>query len=110
MDEFAEAGQVAYRLHQIEGDVDRVGGHEADPFHARDSIESVEEIVKQAAPSWLVFSVAVDILAEQRDLFIALIDEATTLFYDAFGRAGNFLATGIGNDAVGAELIATPDD
>lgn len=110
MDEFAEAGKVAYRLHQIESDIDRVGGHEADPLHARDSIEFAEEIVKQTVPFWLVFSVAVDILAEQRDLFIALIDEAAALLEDAFRRAGNFLAACIGDDAVGAELVATPDD
>ena len=110
MDEFAERGKIADGLHELDGDVDRVGGHEADPLHAGDCVESVEKIVEKAVPFGLVFAVAIDVLAEQGDLFIALIDELFALFDDAFWGAGDFLAAGIGDDAIGAEFIAAADD
>ncbi len=110
MDEFAEGREIADRLHQLEGDVDRVGGHEADAFHAGDFVEPIEKVVEKAVPFGLVFAVAVDVLAEQGDLFIALFDEHAALFDDALGRAGDLLAACIGDDAVGAEFIAAADD
>ncbi len=66
--------------------------------------------MEKAVPFWLVFAVAVDVLAEEGDLFIALAHEHRAFFDNAFGRAGDFFAAGVGDDAIGAKLIAAADD
>ncbi len=110
MDEFAKGGKVADRLHQFDGDIDRMGSHEADPLHARNFIQPVEEVVEEAVPFRFVFAVAIDILAEESDLFIPLFDEFRGILRRCFRGGGNLLAARIGDDAIGAEFIAAADD
>lgn len=62
VDKFTEGGEVPDRLHEFDGDVDGVGGHKADPFHAWNPVEFIEEVVKKAVPFRLVFAVAIDVL------------------------------------------------
>ena len=66
--------------------------------------------MEEAVPRGLIFSVAVDVLAEKGDLLVALVDEHFALIDDRFGRAGDLLSPGIGDDAIGAEFVAAPDD
>lgn len=110
VDKFAKRGEIADRLHQLFGDVDRVGGHEADPLHTGDPVQFMQKVVEKAVPFGLVLAVAIDVLPEEGDLLIAGVNEFFTLLDDALWGAGDLLAPGVGDDAVGAELIAAPDD
>lgn len=54
-----------------------------------------------------VFAVAVDGLAEERDFFGAEFGESAYFGDDVIGGAGAFAAPGGGDDAKGAEFIAS---
>ena len=110
MDEFTERAEVPNRLHQLESDVDGMRGDEPDPLHARNLVESVEKVVKEAVPFGFVLPVAIDVLAEEGQFFVALVDEFFTLLDDAFRGTRDLLASGVRDDAVGAEFIAAPND
>ena len=103
--------QVANRFHQLVRDIDRVAGHEADAFDARNLIDVIEQIVEKAVPFRLVFAIAVDILSEQCDFFIALCQQDGGILRQCcLGCREDFRSAGIGDDAIGAVFIAAADD
>src|SRR5579862_2302556 len=110
MHEFTNGWKVAYRVHQFNCDVDGVRGHKTHSFEAGDLIELVEKIVKKALPFGLVFAVAVDVLSQEGNFFVALMDEACAFFHDAFRGTGNLLTSSIGHYAIGTKLVAAADD
>jgi len=63
MDELTQRGEVAEGFHELEGDVDRVRGHESDSGKAGDFIETVEKVVEKAVPFRFILSIAVDVLS-----------------------------------------------
>ena len=57
-----------------------------------------------------VLAVGIDILSQQNDFLCAAFLQFSYFLYDIFMAAGALLAAGIGNDAVGAELVAAVHD
>ena len=66
--------------------------------------------MEKAVPFRFVFAVAIDVLTKESDLFIPLIDKPLAFFYDAFRGSRDLSAAGIGDDAIGAKLIAAADN
>ena len=110
MDELTDFGQFANGDHQLFGDIDRVAGHKPNAADAVDLIEAIEQVGKECGELWLVFAIAVDILSEQGDLFVSSICEALAFSDDIIGMAGDLRASCVGDDAVGAVLVAAAYD
>ena len=74
------------------------GGHPAQQFG------EIDRLVR-AFPQ-----VAVDVLAEERHLFVSGLEDLAGLPDDGMGVAGTFGAAGIGDDAVGTDVVAAAHD
>ena len=86
-------------------------GDELDALDARRVVDAGEQIGQPFAPAVaVVVLVAVDRLAEQRDLLAALGGELADLGGDVFGRPALLRAAHARHDAVGAELVAADHD
>ena len=73
-------------------------------------IDAIEQIVEEAVPFGLVFAIAIDILAEKRDFFIALFDQAGGILPQCCREGARPPAACVGDDAIGAEFVAAADD
>jgi hypothetical protein len=58
-------------------------GHKSNTCESWYFVEFVEELMEEHVPLRLVFSVAIDVLAKEGDLFITIGYEFTTLLFDA---------------------------
>ena len=66
--------------------------------------------MKAQIPLRMVFAVAIYVLPKQRHLAVALINEEAALGHDIVGRPRDLRTTCVGDDAVGAVLVAAADD
>ena len=103
---------MAARRHRVEELGRRVlglAGHEAHPVVAVDPVDLCEKVGKIIARAEIL-AVAVDVLTEQRDLFIARRDQLADLAHDLLRLAAAFAAADVGHDAVRAEVVAAVHD
>ena len=86
----------------------RRGEADTDLRHSEgDLLEEVTEVIRAVT---IHKAVGIHILPEQRDLTIALGLEVLHLTDDALQLTATLAATGVGHDAVGAEVIAPTHD
>ena len=95
-------------FNDVAGEIAGMAGSEAnaaDPRHLADGR-------KQLGEAQLPFriAVAVDVLAQQLDLGIALVGDAPRLCKHGCGSAAALFAPRVRDDAIGAELVAAFDD
>ena len=87
----------------------RVAGHEADVVVTRHGAQQVEQ-VGEVDLFFQALAVAVHVLTQQGDLFVACFHKAAELGQDVAGLAALFAAAHIGHDAVCAEVVAAIHD
>lgn len=69
--------------------------------------KAVQQVSQVAFFSVFIFAmVRIDVLAEQIDFQAAFAGQSTSLLQNVFNRARIFGSPGIGNDAVGTEIVA----
>ena len=103
-----ERSQGAELLDNLVGEILRMACCEAKPFDSR-LVDGVKD-VGETGFSVKITAVGVHVLSEQRDFLHAGSDIALGFGDDILNRA-RFLATAdIGNDAVGAEIVAPDGD
>ena len=88
-----------------------MAGHETDarqPINGIDLLDQIREVrlctVRTDA------AIGIDILSEQHDLFDTIADKRSDFFDDILRLPAPFPASGVRNDAVGAEIIAAVHD
>ena len=108
MDVVAENGGFVDGMDDVAGEVAGVAGGEADAADSLDLANGDEEFGEGAVPCRV--AVAVDILAEELDFGVAEVGDAAGFFEHGGGGSAALFAAGVGDDAVGAELVATFDD
>ena len=108
MDVVAERGEGVDRVDDIFGEIARVRSGEAHAADAGDLADSREQFGKRHLARRI--AVGVHVLAEQLNLGEASIGHALGFGQDGGGGARTLLAAGVGDDAVGAEFVATLDD
>ena len=94
---------------QLEAGILRVARHEADVVIARHSAEQVEQVGKVHL-FFQTLTVAVDVLTQERNFFVASLDQTPELGEDIAGLAALFTAADIRHDAIGAEVVAAVHD
>ena len=83
-----------------------MAGHVADPFHPGDGIHLAEQGGKGIlVPP--VLAVGVHVLAQQGEFPVPLVHGFADFLTDGFGAAAPLPAPDIGDDAVGAEIVAS---
>ena len=102
----ADLRQVADRRDQVVGHVSRVVGDKLDPVETLDGVEHAEKVGQPGRAAAVGPLVAVDGLADERDLAAALGDELPRLGHDRLGGAGLLGAANMRHHAERAELIA----
>ena len=108
MDVLADMRAVLDRVDQLVADVLRVRGHEAHAANALHLVHHAQEVSEVC--TLVVFAVRVHILPEQRHLAIALRHGALHLRNDLLRRAAALTSAHIGDDAVGAVVVAAVHD
>src|SRR5579862_7430546 len=108
MDMVAEGREGVDGLDNVAGEVARVAGGEADAANPRHLPYGRQEF-GEAELAFRV-AVAVHVLAEELDLGVAGIGDATRFGQHRSGGPAALLAARIGHHAVGAELVAALDD
>src|SRR5579871_629152 len=108
MDVVAEGGGGIDSLDDVAGEVARVRGGEADAADARDVADGGEEFGEGHAAGGV--APGVDVLAQELDVGVAKVGHLAGFDEDGGGGAGALFAPGVGDDAVGAELVAAFDD
>ena len=73
-------------------------------------MKAVEKVMEKFIPARLIISVAVHILAKQRDFFITRRRQSFALLLDILRWARDLFTASVGNNAVGAILIAAAND
>ena len=103
---------VAHRLQRLVGKIAGVTSHEPQPRQVRRGlVDTVKQFGKGRQPAVrAAVGVVVDGLAEQRDLAHAGVGEANHFLDDVRRRAVHFGPASVGDDAVGAELVAPASD
>jgi len=86
-----------------------MAGHVPDPFHPRDGVHLAEESGKGIFFS-PVLAVGVHVLAQKGEFPVALVHGLLDFFTDGIGAPAPFPAPDIGDDAVGAEIVAAVHD
>ena len=102
MEERHQLFDVAVRVDQPVGHVVGVAGGVADAGEALDPVEFADQRAEVAA----IVRPRIDVLAEQRDLARAGIDQRLRLVDQRAPRPADLGAARIGDDAIGAELVA----
>jgi hypothetical protein len=108
MDVVAEGGGGVDGLDDVAGEVAGVRGGEADAADAWEFTNGDEEFGERHAARGV--AVGVDVLAEELDLGEAEVDHLAGFDEDGGGGAGALFPAGVGDNAVGAELVAALDD
>src|SRR5262249_45252771 len=107
----ADLRQLTDRVEQVVAHVAREVGDELDALDARRVVYARQQVRQPfAAAVVLGVFVAVDGLAEERDLLAALAGELAHLGGDVFGWPALLGAADARHDAVGAELVAADLD
>ncbi len=106
---FAYLRQLGDGVDDAVGQVGRVGGEEADPLEAIDGVEGVKQ-VGEVRRSRQVAAEGFDGLTEQGHLANAAVDEMLHLVANVVDCPAALAAAAVGDDAVGAELVAAVDD
>ena len=101
-----DLGKITDGGDEIGGHVARVVGHEADAVETVDGIESTEEVGEAARAAAVGPRIAVDGLADERDLPAALGDQPPGLGEDGVGRSGLLRPADVRHHAEAAELVA----
>ena len=103
MQERHQLGIVAVRRDQALGHVTRMTGGIADPREAGHCGQRLSQLVQ---PATIFVAPGVDVLTQQREFFRACCNQPLSLCDQIVERPRDFRAAGIGNDAIGAELVA----
>src|SRR5690606_35164486 len=97
---------LAVRSNQSLSDVMGIaGGVPASP-DLRELGNLSDQVVEGEGLSPVVAGPGVDVLAEQGDLACTVLDQFLGFLQQIIERPRNFGAAGVGNDAIGAELVA----
>ena len=102
--------QIADRLQQLVAHILGIVRHELQALDAVNLLQLVQQIGEPRRRAALDVLVAVYGLAEQRDLFAALICQDAGFVINLLGRSALFRSARRRDDAVGAELVATDLD
>ncbi len=105
----AQLGQFGKGLNQAIPRIPGMGGHKADPLYSGQGAQAVKQADKVRPPRQ-VLAVAVDVLPQKGNFFIALGGQAFYFGADGLRRAALFSAPDIGNDTVCAKVVAAPVD
>ncbi len=108
VDVVAEGGYGVDDFDDVAGEVSGVAGGESDATDAGNLADGSEQLGEGTRA--LGVAVAVDILAEELDFGVAAVGDAACLFENGVGASAALLAACVGDDAVGAELVAAFDD
>ena len=82
-----------------------MAGHKPQPKIARHGVQTAQQIGKvNIQPQ--ILAVGVDVLAKQGDLFVPRCDQLAQLLFDLLRAAAALAAAHIGDDTVGAEVVA----
>lgn len=103
-------GQVAHRLEQVVGHVARIIGHELEPIEPRDIAERHEQVGQSPQATAARVAIAVDGLAQERDLAAAFGGELLRFGDDRLGRPALLGSAHRRHDAIGTEFVATDHD
>lgn len=110
MDAAADVGVLSHGAEEIVGEVLRMGGSKADAEEGTNIGDSAEELREVHLTVVGGPVVRVDILTEERDLAVALLEKRASLVEDRHRVAAAFTATGIRDDAIGAEVLTSAHD
>ena len=105
----AELFFLRHRPDQVVREILRVRGHEAYPLYALHTADPAQESGKGGRLGEF-FPVGIDVLPEQHDLLHAVRGQMADLREDILRLAADLAAADIGNNAVGAEIIAPVHD
>ena len=97
------------RVDELAAGVLRMARHEADLVVAGDFAQQVQKVGKVDG-MFQPLAVAVDVLAQEGDLLIALLDKLPELCQNCGGLAAALPPADVGHDAVGAEVVAPVHD
>ena len=96
-------------LKQLVGGVLGVRGHESNEKISRNVVDGGQQ-VREVHGLGQVLAIGVHVLAQEGDVFIALLYQAPHLVQDVLRCAGALPAPDIGHDAIGAEVVAAIHD
>ena len=98
-----------HRVEELVAGVPRMGGHEAEgeiPVQLRDLSEQVREVDLHAQ----ILAVGVDVLAQEGEFLIAPAYQVPAFVQNVLRQAAALPAPDVGDDAVGAEIVAAVHD
>ncbi len=104
-----DGGRLGHRVDHVVGEGGRVRAGEADALESVDLAGRAQQLAERV-PVAELDAVGVDVLAEQRDLDGAVVDERLDLGEDVAGAAVLLLAAERGHDAEGAGVVAADGD
>ena len=104
-----DLGILCHGVEELLGSVSGMAGHEADEEIAGELGNRGQQIGKIEALAQIL-AVGVDVLAQQGDLTGAVFDELAALGQDVLHLAAALTAADVGDDAVGAEIVAAVHD
>ena len=102
-------GRLGHRVDDVVGEGRRVRAGEADALEPVDLAGGAQQLAERLAVAELD-AVGVDVLAEQRDLDGAVVDEQADLVQDVAGATVLLLAAEARHDAEGAGVVAADRD
>jgi len=108
MDVVAEGRNGVDDVDDIAGEIAGMRGGKADALDAVDLTDRGEKLREGAFAGWI--PVAIDVLAEELDFCEARLSDSLGFGEDRGAGAAALFAARVGDDAVGAELIAAFDD
>ena len=108
VDVLAYVGHVGDDLESFVAHVFRVRGGETDTYARRCLCHSAQQHWEGNRLSVrLLEAVGIDVLSQQGNFLVTLCHEVGHFIEDAFHITAALAATGVGNDAVGTEIVAT---
>ena len=102
-----DVGPVSHHPDKIVGKILWMGGHEADAWNAKVG-NAAEQLGKGHVPSGC--AVGIDVLSQEHDLLHTVFPEGLRLPQDVGRSARTFASPDIGDDAVGAVVVAPVHD
>ena len=105
----AELGQPAEGVDQLVREILGMGGGKPDPLDAGDLVNLLEE-VREGNFTVLLEAVGIDVLPDQGDFPNPAGGQVTDLGEDLPARPADLATADMGNDAVGAEIVAALHD
>ena len=101
----ADMRSLRHRAEQLFRSILRMAGHKPQTIFARHGIQPRQQIGEIHADAQIL-AIRIDILSEQRDIFIAFFYQAAQLCLDVLRLPAALSAAHIRHDAIGAEIVA----